>query len=101
MKVLCGYSKKIPRGAKDSQGDSLVGESPAVKEIAVKTRGRPLLVAKFDVDIQTYIKALRKAGTIVNVPVVLAVITARNRCALLKYGGHIELGRPWAVSILR
>ena len=75
-----------------------------MKEIAVKTRGRPLLVGEFDVDIQTYIRALRKAGTPVSVPVVLAaaegVITA-NRSALLKYGDHIELGRPWAVSILR
>ena len=82
-----------------------VGEAPAVKEIAVKARGRPLLVGEFDADIQSYINALRKAGTPVSVPVVLAaaegVITARNRSALLKYGGHIELGRPWAVSILR
>ena len=81
-----------------------MGESPSVKEIAVKTRGRPLLVGEFGVDIQTYIKALRKAGTPVSVPVLAAaegVITARNRSALLKYGGHIELGRPWAVSILR
>ena len=29
------------------------------------------------------------------------VIIPRNRSALSKYGGHIELGRPWAVSILR
>ena len=82
-----------------------VGESPAVKEIAVKTRGRPLLVGEFDIDIQTYVRALRKAGTPVSVPVVLAaaegVITARNRSALLKYGGHMELGQPWAVSMLR
>ena len=82
-----------------------MGEVPLVKEIAVKNRGRPLLVEEFDSDIQMYIKALRKAGTPVSVPVVLAasegVITARNRSALLKYGGHIELGRPWAISLLR
>ena len=63
------------------------------------------LVGEFDSDVQMYIKALRKAGTPVSVPVVLAaaegVLTARNRSALLKYGGHIELGRPWAVFILR
>ena len=56
-------------------------------------------------DIHMYIKVLRKAGTPVSVPVVLAVaegvITARNRSALLKYGGHIKLGRQWALSILR
>ena len=59
------------------------------------------------VDIQTYIKTIRKAGTPVSVPVVLAaaegviLVTTRNRYALLKYGGHIELGRPWAISILQ
>ena len=53
-------------------------------------------MGEFDSDVQMYIKALKKAGTPVSVPVVLAaaegVITARNRSALLKYGGHIELG---------
>lgn len=81
-----------------------MGEVPVVMEIPVKNRDFPVLVGEFDSDIQMYIKALRKAGTPVSVPVVLAasegVITARNRSALLKYSGHIELGRPWAVSIL-
>ena len=49
-----------------------MGEVPVVKEIAVKNRGSPLLVGEFDSDIQMYIKALRKAGTPVSVPVVLA-----------------------------
>ena len=76
-----------------------------VKRIAAKTRGSPLLLGEFDSDVQAYIKALGKAGTPVNVPVVLAaaegVIIAKNRSLLLKYGGHIELNRPWTVSILR
>ena len=38
-----------------------VGEVPVVKEIAVKIRGCPHLVGEFDSDVQTYIKALRKA----------------------------------------
>ena len=64
-------------------------------------------MGEFDSDVQMYmyIKVLRKAGTPVSVPVVLVaaegVITARNRSTLLKYDDHIELGRPWAVSILR
>ena len=78
-----------------------MGEAPAAKEISVKTRGHSLLVGEFDIDIQMYIKAFRKGGTPVSVPVVLAaaegVITARHRSALLKYGGHIELGRPWTI----
>ena len=76
-----------------------------VKEISVKTRGRRLLLGEFDSDVKMYIKALRKAGTPVSAPVVLAaaegVITAKNRSVLLKYGGHIELDRPSAVSSLR
>lgn len=77
----------------ESQESVPVGEIPLVKEIAVKTRGRPLLVGEFDSDVQLYIKALRKAGTPVSIPMVLAaaegVISARNRSALSKYGGHI------------
>ena len=78
---------------------------PEVKKIDTKPRGRPLLLGELDSDVQTYIKALRKAGTPVSVPIVLAaaegVVTARDRSLLLEYGGHIELNRPWAVSILR
>ena len=59
-----------------------------MKEIAVNNRGR----------------SLRKPGTPVSVPVSLAaaegVISAKNRSALSKHVGHIELGRPWAISIL-
>ena len=73
-----------------------VREAPVVKEITVKTRGCPLLVGEFDIDIEMYIKALRKAGTPVSVPAVLpaaeGVVTASNRSSLLKYGGHIVLG---------
>ena len=35
-----------------------VGDAPAVKEIAVKARGRPLLVGEFDADIQSYTSKL-------------------------------------------
>ena len=96
------FKKRYLEELKRAKNSVPVGEVPVVKEISVKTRGRPLLVREFDSNVQMYIKALRNAGTPVSVPVVLAaaegVITARNRSALLKYGGHIELGRPWAVS---
>ena len=82
-----------------------VGEVPEVTKIAINPRGRPLLLGEFDKDVQTYLRALRKAGTPVSAPVILAaadgVITANNRSLLSKYGGHIELNRPWAVSIMR
>lgn len=76
------FKKRYLEELKKTKKSVPVGEVPLVKEIAVKTRGRPLLVGEFDNDVQMYIKALRKAGTPVSVPVVLAaaegVITARN-----------------------
>ena len=69
---------------------------PQVNEMKAKARGRPLLLGQFDNDVQMYIKALRKAGTPVSIPVVIAaaegIITARKKSTLLKYGGHIQLG---------
>lgn len=69
-----------------------------MSEIATKPCGRPLLLGKLDEDVQSYIKALRKAGAPINVSVVLAasngVISAKNRSLLLSHGGHIELNRP-------
>lgn len=60
---------------------------------AERYRGRPPLLGKFDGDVQIYIKALRKAGTPVNVSVLAAaegIVTAKNRNLLLKCGGHVE-----------
>ena len=66
-------------------------------KITNKSHGHPLLLEKLDGDVQAYLRDLRKAGTPVSVPIVLAaaegVITANNRSLLLKYGGHIELSR--------
>lgn len=54
---------------------------------------------------KTYLWALRKAGTPVSAPIVLAaaegIIAAHNRSLLSKFGGHIQLNQTWAVSILR
>ena len=89
------------------------GEVPKVTKIANKPCGRPLLLGDF---VQDYIRALRKADTPISVPVVIAasegIIIARNRCneyspyvsnrsLRSKFGGHLELSLPWAVSILQ
>ena len=63
------------------------GEVPKVTKITNKPHGRPLLLGDFDKDVQAYIKALRKAGTPISAPVVLAaaegIITAWNRYIIL------------------
>ena len=54
---------------------------------------------------QAYIKVLRKAGTPMNVNIVLAaaegVVTAVDKTLLEKNGGTIELKRPWAQSLMQ
>ena len=45
---------------------------PEVKSIASRKQGRPLTLGDVDTKVQAYIKALRKAGTPVNVNIVLA-----------------------------
>ena len=78
---------------------------PEVKSIDSRKRGRPLTLGDVDTKVQAYIKALRKAGTPVNVNIILAaaegVVTAVDRTLVKKNGGTIELKRPWAQSLMR
>ena len=57
-----------------------------------------------DKDVQKYIRALRKEGTPINTAAVLAaaegVITAKDRTLLASNGGHKELKRSWAKSLM-
>ena len=77
---------------------------PEVKSIASRKQGRPLTLGDVDTRVQAYIKALRKAGTPVNVNIVLAaaegVVTAIDRTLLKKSGGTIEPKCPWAQSLM-
>ena len=70
-----------------------------MKSIVSRKRGRPLTIEDVDTKVQAYIKALRKAGTSVNVNIVLAaaegVVTAVDRTLLKKNGGIIEPKHPW------
>ena len=54
---------------------------------------------------QAYIRALRKAGTPVNVNIVLAAaegaVTAVDGTLLKKNGGTFELKRPWEQSLMQ
>ena len=68
-------------------------EVPKVTKVANKPRGCPLLLGDFDKHVQTYIRALRKAGAPISAPVVLAaaegIITAHNRYVIaIKYKQH-------------
>ena len=60
-------------------------------------RGRLLAIRDLDKDVQAYLKALRRAGTPVSVPLILAgatgLVIAKYRTLLKEHGGHIELQR--------
>ena len=56
------FKKRYLEELKRAKNSVPVGDIPVVKEISVKTRGRPLLLGEFDSDVKMYIKALRKAG---------------------------------------
>lgn len=68
---------------------------PEVKSIVSRKQRHPLTLGDVDTKVQAYIKAMKKAGTPVNVNIVLAaaegVITGVNRTLLEKYRGTIEL----------
>ena len=75
------FKKRYLEELKKATKENLPGEVPNVTKIANKRR--PLLLGDVDKDVQTYIRALRKAGTPISAPVVLAaaegIITAHNR----------------------
>ena len=76
-----------------------------VTSIASRKRGRSLALWDVDEDVQKFITALRKSGTPVNTPVILAaaegIIKSRDRTLLVEHGGHIRLTKSWAVSLMQ
>ena len=56
-------------------------------------------------DVQAYLKALRRAGTPGNVPLVLAAATelviAKDQTILKQHGGYLELKRSWGISLMK
>ena len=49
------------------------GGSTEVKELPKKKRGKPLTLGELDGDVQRYLNALRKAGTLVNSKITTAM----------------------------
>lgn len=78
---------------------------PSVKSLPTKTKGRPLMLGEqLDGAVRDYIQGMRTVGGVVNTAIVLAaaegIITARDQSLLLKNGGHIQLTKSWAKSLL-
>jgi len=88
---------------------SMLSNNPAsnfkmIKQLPTKDHSRPLLL-KFDQVVQDYIDNLRKVGGSVNSVIILAaangIIAAKEKRLLCEHGGHLELSKSWAKSLLQ
>jgi hypothetical protein len=80
------------------------GDNEPVTAIQLERRGRPLLLGELDDKVRAYVRALRDAGGSVGSRIVIAaaegIVTATDRTMLVQHGGHINLTRDWALSLL-
>lgn len=93
------YEKEVTTCVKSADFSDIVA-------LPTTTRGRPLALGEsLDTKIQTYIRALRMAGTLVSCCLVLAaaegIVVSKDRTLLIENGGHVALTRGWALSLLR
>ena len=75
---------------------------PMVKSLP---QGRPVLLGvEVDMAVQQYVQALRTTGGVVNTTIVMAAamgfVSARDPTKLTLHGGHINITKTWAKSLL-
>ena len=103
---------KLPRTTVQSMAASyrqklaLVKDPAAITALPHLQRGRPkLLNTDIDDHVQSYVRAVRDTGGVINRKIVISAalgITRSLKPSLLpENGGSLELGKPWAESILR
>ena len=80
-------------------------ELEEVKSLPGHKRGRNVMLGEeLDGKIQSYVKALRTAGTPTGSSVVMAaaegLVKAYDRTILVEYGGQVAITKSWAMSLL-
>ena len=80
-------------------------EAPNVTSLPTKPQGRPLMLGKvLDTAVQDYVTTIRAVGGVVNTSICMAaaegIVAARDQGLLAQHGGHIELTKTWARSLL-
>ena len=80
-------------------------EFEEVKSLPGHKRGRKVMLGEeLDGKVQSYVKALRAAGTPIGSSVVMAaaegLVRAYDRTILVEYGGHISITKSWVMSLL-
>lgn len=82
-----------------------LGSDEDILSLPAKKQGRPLMLGEdLDTMVQKYLKKVREGGGVVTARVAIAaaraVIMTQDRFKLVEYGGHIELNKAWAYSLL-
>ena len=77
-----------------------------ITKLETEQRGRPLFLGnQLDSLVQEFIRNLRVAGGVVNATVVMGaeewIITYRDVTKLSSHGGHINIVKSWAQSLLQ
>ena len=80
------------------------GDSSPVSSIPSKKMGRPLTLGNIDPQVQQYIRALRQAEAPVGTSVIIAaakgIVMSIDQTLLVENGGHIQLTKTWAQSLM-
>ena len=74
--------------------------------LPLRKRGRPLLLGQeLDIKVQLYLKKVRDGGGAVSARIAMAaargILLKCDRTKLAEFGGHVELNRQWAHSLLK
>ena len=100
------YLNKLDEAIKSAKGEGSTSNTVvAVDKLEIKQKGRPLLLGTdLDAAVQEYIQSLRMAGGVVNTLVVMGaaegIVAVRDVSKLVSHGGHIEITKTWARSLL-
>ena len=101
------YLKKLEDISKQRRRENASTSEPIViTTLETKDRGRPLLLGvDLDALVQEFVNNLRAASGVVNTLVVMAVaegiVSHRDVSKLSSHGGHIEIKKSWAKSLLQ
>jgi hypothetical protein len=93
------YREEVARKRRANVSDVNISKMPKKKQ------GRPLLLdQQIDIMVQEYLRKVREGGGMVTARIAMAAATgimaAYDKSQLAQHGGHIEITRPWAYSIL-
>ena len=102
--MIADQRRKLQQDTSDSEEHKQ--EPIVISELETKPRGRPVrLGEQLDSLVQEFIVNLRAAGGVINTAIIRGaaegIISYRDVSKLSSHGGHIDITKSWAQSLLR